>query len=154
MSTVNLLLWRHAEAEEGYPDEARALTPKGRRQAQRVADWLTQHLPSPPHLLVSPARRTQQTAQAYASDFATHASIGTQARPRDILQACGWPHPAHTTILVVGHQPTLGQCAALLLAADTAPWSIRKGALWWLTQRERDGQLQVILRAVVDPDLL
>ncbi|EQD80848.1 phosphohistidine phosphatase, SixA, partial [mine drainage metagenome] len=51
-------------------------------------------------------------------------------------------------------QPTLGETAAWLLTGEVAPWSVRKGALWWLTQRERNGQPQLILHAVIDPELI
>ena len=43
-SKMDLILWRHAEAFElpdGGDDLDRALTPKGERQAARVADWLS-----------------------------------------------------------------------------------------------------------------
>ena len=45
---MDLILWRHAEAEvlrEGSDDLARSLTPKGERQAARMATWLDGHLP-------------------------------------------------------------------------------------------------------------
>ena len=38
--TADLLLWRHADAEDGMPDSGRALTKKGLRQAKQVAQWL------------------------------------------------------------------------------------------------------------------
>ena len=41
---MDLILWRHAEAEEGDNDLARELTPKGEKQAARVAEWLLQRL--------------------------------------------------------------------------------------------------------------
>jgi phosphohistidine phosphatase len=33
-------------------------------------------------------------------------------------------------------------------------WSVRKGAVWWLRHRERDGELGVSLHAVQSPDFL
>jgi len=60
---MELILWRHAEAEEGQPDLERKLTAKGRRQAQHVAAWLLQRLPSKFTLLSSPAVRARQTAE-------------------------------------------------------------------------------------------
>ena len=35
---MELILWRHAEAEDGYPDLERALTEKGHEQAKKMAD--------------------------------------------------------------------------------------------------------------------
>lgn len=156
MSRTHLLLWRHAEAEEGYPDHLRALTPDGVRQAQRMAHWLNEHLPPKAVLLSSPALRTQQTIGAFSRAFEAHPSLAVGSTPGDVLRCCGWanPSPRQPTTLIVGHQPTLGQVAALLLTGEAAPWSVRKGALWWLTQREKDGQTQTILRAVIDPEFL
>ena len=42
----------------------------------------------------------------------------------------------------------------LLLGLPQSELSIRKGALWWLRQRERDGQLQTVLMTVQSPDFL
>ena len=42
---MDVLLWRHAEAEEGPDDFARPLTERGKKQAASVAAWLSQHLP-------------------------------------------------------------------------------------------------------------
>ena len=36
---MDLILWRHAEAEDGANDLARELTQKGHKQAARVADY-------------------------------------------------------------------------------------------------------------------
>ena len=42
---MELLLWRHAEAEDGFPDADRRLTPRGEQQAQRMAAWIKAHAP-------------------------------------------------------------------------------------------------------------
>ena len=127
---MDLILWRHAEAEEGSPDSARKLTERGREQARRVAAWLKPRLPESCEVLVSPTARAQQTAVALAVPFATSAAVGTDAGAADVIAAADWP--AHSgAILIVGHQPTLGRVAALLLAGAEADWDIGKGALWW-----------------------
>ena len=54
------------------------------------------------------------------------------------------------TVVVVGHQPTLGQAAALALTGKASDWSLKKGALWWLESRGGE----VVVRAVVAPDAL
>jgi phosphohistidine phosphatase SixA len=69
-----------------------------------------------------------------------------------ILGACGWPD-AGGSVLVVGHQPELGRLAALLLSGQEADWTIKKGALWWFTNRVRDDETQTVLRAVIPADL-
>lgn len=153
--TKHLLLWRHAEAEEGYPDLSRALTPHGQQQAQRMANWLRRQIPQSLYVMASPALRTQQTAHAFTKQAHTLDSLGTAASVQDLLNATGWPDmPSKPVLLVVGHQPTLGEAVATLLTGEKLQWSIRKGALWWLMQRSRQGQVQIILRAVIDPDFL
>lgn len=150
---MNLILWRHADAEDGIPDAARALTDKGRKQAKAVAKWLDARLPAECAILVSPAARARQTAEALHRDFTTVAALDVGASPSEILVACGWPR-RDGTVLVVGHQPALGQVAARLLAGTSAEWSIRKGALWWFETRTRDARAEAALRAVIGPDLL
>jgi phosphohistidine phosphatase len=54
-------------------------------------------------------------------------------------------------VLVIGHQPTLGAVAALLLSGVEAPWSLRKGTAWWLSNRVRNGEATVVLKAVTGP---
>lgn len=151
--TANLLLWRHADAEDGMPDSERALTKKGLKQAKQVAAWLSPRLPSDCLILASPAKRAQQTAAALDLPYTTERRIGLQADITDLIAASNWPKRAGTIILV-GHQPTLGHLAAWLLSGQPADWTIKKGALWWFSDRARYGDTQVILRAVVSPDLL
>jgi phosphohistidine phosphatase len=154
---MDLLLWRHAEAfemREVENDLDRALTPKGERQAQRMAGWINRQLASSAKVLVSPARRTQQTAAALDRKFKTVAALAPDGSVDALLVAARWPG-AREPVLVVGHQPTLGQTAAMLLTGDGAmPLTMRKAGLWWLRAREREGHLQVVLHAVVSPDLL
>ena len=150
---MELILWRHAEAEDGVPDGERALTKKGRKQAASLAAWLKPHLPKQARILVSPATRAQQTAAALELPFVTTREIGVGATVGELLEAAGWPD-AGGAVVVVGHQPTLGRAAAVLLGGAEADWSVKKGAVWWFTRRVRDGGGQVVLRAVIGPDLL
>jgi len=146
---VDLLLWRHADAEDGIPDASRALTKKGLNQAKRVAAWLKPRLPDDCVILASPAKRAQQTAAALGLPFTTEKRIGVHANVADIIAAAEWPKRAGA-VIVVGHQPTLGRVAAQLLAGEPAGWTIRKGALWWFTNRAGETDLH----AVVSPDML
>ncbi len=153
---MDLILWRHAEAHlarEGQDDLERALTPKGERQAQRMAEWLNQRLAHSTRILVSPAVRTQQTAKALERNFKTVKAIAPDGSATALLSAARWPE-ASEPVLVVGHQPTLGHVAALLLGEAAQSWVIKKGAVWWLRQREREGGRQVLLQAVQSPDCL
>lgn len=147
---MDLILWRHAEAEDGIPDAKRALTPRGEKQAKKMAKWLAKRLPQKVHIVVSPAVRCQQTANALGRKYETSKQVGTASGPNDVLQAAGWPNGGGT-VLVVGHQPTLGQVAAQLLADSAADWNIRKGAVWWLAAQ--DGGNEAALRAALSPDL-
>lgn len=146
---MDLILWRHADAEDGMRDLERKLTQKGKKQAARVADWLRERLPENTVVLASPARRAQQTAEALSDSFKTVPELAPEAAPQQVLAAAGWPK-AHGTVVVVGHQPTLGRAAALALTGAAADWGMKKGSVWWL---RRDDRGEVSLRAVIPPDL-
>ncbi|MEK6210442.1 MAG: histidine phosphatase family protein [Pseudomonadota bacterium] len=150
---MDLILWRHAEAVDGQPDLARELTPKGVKQAKAIAQWLSSRLPRQTRIIVSPAERTQQTAAALTDEFEIDRQLAPGAPPTAVLAAAGWPEH-RGAVVVVGHQPTLGMAAALLIAGEPMPWSIKKGAIWWLSHRVRGEHPQVVLRAVMSPDLL
>lgn len=153
---MDLILWRHAQAEtwplDPVQDLARCLTPKGHRQAERMAAWLNQRLPESTRVLVSPAQRTQQTALALGRPFKTAQALNPQASVDDLLAVAKWPQ-SRDAVLVVGHQPILGMVAARLLTGDDLAWSVKKGAVWWLRLRDRQGERQVTLQAVQSPDL-
>lgn len=153
---MELILWRHAEAEIGEPDLGRKLTPRGEKQARRSAEWLHSNLPDSARILVSPATRAQQTAQALAElsprKFRTVEQIAPGASVQDVLTAVDWPNAKSPTV-VVGHQPTLGQLASWLVAGEQQDWSVKKSGIWWLSSRERDEVEQVIVRAVINPDM-
>jgi len=150
---MELLLWRHAEAEDGLPDLDRPLTAKGHKHAGKVAAWLDRNLPGNCRVLASPALRTQQTAAALGRKFKTVASLGPGANVADVLVAAGWPDGKESA-LIVGHQPTLGWVAGELLGVAQSNLAVKKGAVWWFSNREREDGPRVVLRAVVAPELL
>ena len=154
---MDLILWRHAEAEPGDPDDARRLTAKGKKQARRAAEWLHVSLPNSARILVSPAVRAQQTAAFLAElshrKLKTVPALAPGAASEEILQAVDWPNFAGA-IVVVGHQPALGWVASRLLAGKDLPWSIKKAGIWWLQARGEANSSEIVLRAVVNPDLL
>lgn len=157
---MELMLWRHAEAVEAsidQPDLKRPLTKRGKNQARSVADWIREHRPKNLRILASPAERCQQTARALALPYDVEPRLGINADVADILGAANWPEETAKpdgAVLLVGHQPTLGRLAALLLSGAEADWNIKKGALWWFSCRTREGQTQTILRAMVSPDMI
>ncbi len=154
---MDLILWRHAEAEDGsgeIQDSKRKLTARGEKQARKMATWLLERLPNKPTVLVSPTRRTQQTAHALGLPFEIEPRIDVGADPADLIAAADWPNGggrSHTVILV-GHQPTLGRLTALLLSGSEANWAVKKGAVWWFSRRTREDDAQTVLRAMVAPD--
>lgn len=150
---MDLILWRHAEAEPGVPDLERALTVKGQKQARRMADWLASQLPDNCRILSSPALRTLQTAETLGRRFKLHPDLAPGAEAEDVLRAANWP-ASKEAVLIVGHQPTLGQVAALLLTGEEQDWEMRKAAAWWFSQREPGDPTSVYLKAVMAHDLV
>lgn len=154
---MDLILWRHAHAGERWEDPqadlSRPLSIKGERQAARMAEWLARHLTESTRVIVSPATRAQQTAAALGRPVKTLAALAPGASAEDVLAAARYPR-SREAVLVVGHQPTLGQVAARLLnlADPEASVPIRKGAVWWWRTRDREDQVQVVLHTVIGPD--
>lgn len=153
---MDLILWRHAEAEDerdGQSDLQRELTARGQKQAARMAAWLDRHLPEGTRILCSPAVRCEQTVLALGRKYKVRHQLQPGATPADLLEAAQWP-AAKGPVMVVGHQPALGETLAQLLRFEGGQCAIRKGAVWWLRTRERDGQEQTLVWSVQSPELL
>ncbi len=157
---MDLILWRHAEAEdwpEGNPQAAsdleRSLTARGEKQAARMATWLDRQLPEGARIVVSPARRCEQTALALGRKYRVRSELAPGASAAQLLELVQWPF-SKTPILVIGHQPTLGQAIAQLLGLQESDCPVKKGALWWLRSRDRDGQSQTVLVTVQSPEVM
>ena len=153
---MDLILWRHAEAEDGsllLSDAKRRLTARGEDQAQDVARWLRQHLPKRCRILVSPAERTQATAHRLQLPYEIEPAVDVGGTASALLKAAEWPH-GERTVLVIGHQPTLGQAAALAMTGKPLAWSVKKGGLWWLNGRERGNGQETVIKAVINPNFL
>lgn len=153
---MDLILWRHAEAleaVEGGDDLARPLTLRGEKQATRMAAWLGRQLPENTRIWVSPARRTEQTAIALERKYKVSQELAPGACVAQLLERVQWPQ-ARGTVLVVGHQPTLGQTIAQLLGLNAPECAVKKGAVWWLRNRERDALAETIIVTVQSPDML
>jgi len=150
---MDLILWRHADAHPGEPDLDRSLTGKGRRQAALIAVWLEKHLPESARILSSPAVRAVETAESLGRKFKVVADLAPGAQAAGHLAAADWPDNRHPVVLV-GHQPALGRLAALLMFGEEQELSMRKGSVWWLTNRSREDGHRVVLRAAVCPEYL
>jgi phosphohistidine phosphatase len=148
---MDLILWRHAQAEDGAPDDERELTANGRKQALRMGAWLDRVLPAGCRILCSPTVRTQQTVEALGRKFKIVDAIGTNASAREVLDAAGWPD-ARGPVMVVGHQPWLGRVASLLLTGSEQDWTVKKSNAWWIAQRDREEGNAVVLKAVLAPE--
>ena len=153
---MDLILWRHAEAEEPGADTddlARTLTRRGEKQAARMAAWLDRQLPEGTRILASPAQRTVQTAQALGRKYRLQDELRPGAPADALLQLAGWPD-ARAPVLIVGHQPALGQVVARLLGMAEPECPVKKGAVWWLRNRERGGMPQTVVLTVQTAELL
>lgn len=148
---MDLILWRHAQAEVGEPDEGRALTPFGRKQAARMAAWLDRILPSGCRILSSPAVRAVQTAEALGRKFKIVPELGPGATAQEVLRVSGWPD-ARTPVLLVGHQPWLGQLSSLLISGSEQDWTVKKANAWWISTRQREEANHCYLRSVLAPE--
>lgn len=150
---MDLILWRHAEAEDGIDDLARALTPKGRRQAQQMAQWLKAQLPDAVRIVVSPAVRTRETADALAMPYAIDPQIAPDCSAEQMLAASGWPH-GHGLVILVGHNPAISVVATRLAGAAASPVAMRRGAAWWFTCDTAASPSSVMLKTMMTPSLL
>lgn len=154
---MDLILWRHAEAQDAaelvIEDEQRALTPRGEKQASRMAAWLDRQLPDGVRVLCSPAVRTEQTARALGRKYKLRAELLPGGSVQEMLDLVQWP-TSRVPVLVIGHQPTLGRAVAQLIQLSEPECSIRKGSVWWLRHRMREDQSQTVLLTVQTPELL
>lgn len=153
---MNLVIWRHADAAPGDPDEARPLTDAGRAQAAAVARWLTTRLPRPWRVIGSPALRARATAAAFSSGYEAIPALGyglESATGRAVLEAAGWPQGTGSVVFV-GHQPTVGRAVSLLLTGAQTQCEVFGGSAWWFSNEVQSFEQLTLLRAVVSPDLL
>jgi phosphohistidine phosphatase len=153
---MDLIFWRHAEADdwtEGCDDMQRSLTARGEKQAKRMAAWLDRQLPEGTRIISSPARRCEQTALALGRKYKLRSELGPDTTPDALLGAAGWPN-GKSVVLMIGHQPSLGQSISLLLGLQQDSCPVRKGAVWWIRTRERDGDVQTVVVTVQAPELM
>ncbi len=124
-----LLLLRHAKAEQAGPtDHERPLALRGRRQALAVGAAMRADGLVPDRVLCSSALRTRQTWELVRSSLgpaATEATVETRdelydAGPQDVLALLAELAGA-STVLVVGHEPTMSTLALRLAGPTSAP---------------------------------
>jgi phosphohistidine phosphatase len=156
---MDLVLWRHAEAhdpadqDDAATDLARELTARGAKQAVRMAAWLDRQLPESAKIYASPAVRADQTVRCLSRKFKTRSELLPSAEIAGLLNLAQWPH-GDATVLLVGHQPSLGALIAHLLRFDAEQCAVKKGAVWWLRTRDRNGQKEAVVVTVQTPEYL
>ena len=120
-----------------------------------MALWLHRQMPEGVRILVSPAGRAQHRVKLERK-FTHPGAIGPQAKATDLLQASGWPE-GQRTVLLVGHQPALGD-----LGVAAAHWARGRlddsqGGGGWLrhrsneSERDSEGRAQTYLVCVQSP---
>lgn len=150
---MQIILWRHAEAMNGVDDLARELTDKGHKQAAKIANELRKRLPESYTLWVSEAKRSQQTAAYLKVKQVIRSEINPEAQPQliaKLLTQC----VDEETIVIVGHQPWIGQLCAFLLNQnwyDVPYWSVKKGAFWWFQAYPSNGVMLSKLKTMLSP---
>lgn len=153
----HIILWRHAQAEDLVDgddmlqnDMQRALTQKGQRQAADMAMWLKSQLPKATILQCSPALRAFQTAEALQDvnksyKININQALNSGASLNMVLASIAKIDSCDSLVLV-GHQPWLGQLAAYLLGISVAgqikDLPIKKGAIWWLRRNKTEDKTQ------------
>ncbi|WP_210484672.1 SixA phosphatase family protein [Microvirga antarctica] len=117
---VRLLLMRHAKSSwpSGIPDVDRPLSARGRKAAVLMGDYLDDEELSPDLVLVSPARRTQETWSLVQPALGPVA-VRTEPRIYDapasrLLSMLQEIEPLSQTVLVIGHNPGFEDLARLL----------------------------------------
>ncbi|MBK4737500.1 SixA phosphatase family protein [Noviherbaspirillum pedocola] len=150
---MELILWRHAEAVPGTPDADRPLTEAGKRQAAAMAAWLRPRLPAGIRILVSPATRARQTADALGQPYELCDAITKEQPATELMNAADWPsNPRH--VMLVGHQPAFGELVAMILGTSVGKWDMAKGGIWWFSDRQETEKTEVFVKAVLGPEML
>jgi phosphohistidine phosphatase len=148
---MDFLVWRHADAAPGQPDNARPLTSLGIAQAEFISAWIKDNVPGPYRVFGSSALRARDTAAALttqyeASDlFAYQVLTATASR---VLEFANWPNATMTTIFV-GHQPTVGRINSFLHFGIEVDTNMEWGSLWWFSSDHDNQNRLAILKAVV-----
>lgn len=138
---IKLYLLRHAIAvqrgTEGYEDDSqRPLTPKGERKMWRVAEGMRELGLSFDLILSSRFVRARQTAEIVADTFKAKerlkfsAHLAPEGDAEDLVHDLKGLYHQPKCVLLVGHEPYLGNLIATLLAGKPAfEVTLKKGGL-------------------------
>ena len=119
-----LLLLRHAKSERSKPggsDHDRILADRGRTDAPKIGAYLARHALIPDCVVVSTAARTRETWMLIAAVIEDAPPVKFEERIYEasaeaILQVIKETKPEVGTLLVVGHNPSMHELAAMLIA--------------------------------------
>ncbi len=134
---MKLYLIRHGIATDpsaDTKDEARSLTPEGRKKTAKVAKRLDEIGLRFDLILTSPLVRARQTAKILvAAGLCPHLEESTDLAPGGGIQAWlrwleQWRRAGGSQLALVGHQPNLGNWAEILVWGDTQEALILKKA--------------------------
>jgi phosphohistidine phosphatase len=141
MHTIYLV--RHGiatDAESGQSDADRALTADGRRKMREIGAGLKAAGIAPAVILASPLRRTRETAEVLHAVL--EAPLGIELctplapghAPGDVIAELR-PYDDRDEVMLVGHQPDMGELASYLLTGSThqVPLPFKKGAVAAIT---------------------
>ena len=114
---------RHAKSDypDGVSDHERPLAPRGIREAVLAGELLRDNVPPIEHVLCSSATRTRQTL--HCTRVAAPVSYSERlygATPGTMLDEINQVFDDVSTLLVVGHEPTVSQVALWLAGPETS----------------------------------
>ena len=153
---MDLILWRHAEAEAPGSvglDDKRPLTKRGLRHAGRMANWLDRRLPETARVIASPALRCTQTADLLSRQYKIRDELALQTSVIDVLTVLRWPILQRPTLLI-GHQPWIGELVANLLGSPKCDVHVSRGSVIWLRSKTHDNVIQTRILTVQNPRFL
>ena len=111
---ARLVLIRHAKAEQGSPDLDRALSDRGRSDAAAIGHWLVAQDVNPDRVVISPSRRTRQTWEHAGTTPAEADGRIYDNTVADLLEIIRETPDDVQTLVLVGHNPSMGELAALI----------------------------------------
>ena len=130
---LELYLLRHAHAGDPQawdgPDSERPLSPKGRRQAQRLGAFLAERAFAPDAIVTSPKLRAKQTAEIVADALGIAVSVDDRLAgelDEEVVAALA-EAVGGTSVMLVGHDPDFSDLAASLSGCEYLP--LKKGTL-------------------------
>ena len=128
-----LLLLRHAKAvqDSGEGDHARALTERGRKDAARMGHAMDRRGYIPDLVVCSDAARTTETWRRLSPELAKIPKVEFAkalylASPKNILAQIGGSADDVKTLMLIGHNPGIEECAVRLARKPVSKAESRK----------------------------